>query len=85
MGLFLLVAGGAGAAAPQEGLLRCWGHSLPDDGQCPGVFPPDLPAGCRAGEWPLEMGLSAKGLSISSAQWGKGRVWWVAKTLGNAH
>lgn len=87
VGLFpgVLAAGEARTAALQKGLLCCWGHSLPDDRQRPRVFSPDLPVGCCAGEWPHEMGLSARGLGINSPDWGKGRVWWVAKALGNAH
>lgn len=76
VGLFsgVLAAGEARTAALQKGLLCYWRHSLPDDRQRHWVFPPDLPVGCCAGEWPHAMGLSAKGLNISSARWGKGRV-----------
>lgn len=85
VGLFpgVSAAGEARTDALQKGLLCCWGHSLPDDRQRPWVFPPNLPVGCCAGEWPREMGLSAKELSISPADRGKGRVWWVAKAHGN--
>lgn len=87
VGLFpgVSAAGQARTAALQKSLLCCWGHSLPDDRQRPWVFPPNLPVGCCAGEWPREMGLTAKGLSISSAYWGKSWAWWVATALGNAH
>lgn len=74
VGLFpgVSAAGEARTAALQKGLLCHWGHSLPDDGQRPWVFPPNLPAGCCAGEWPREMGLAAKGLSVSSSRLGQG-------------
>lgn len=76
VGLFpgLSAAGEARTATLQKGLLCCWGHSLPDDRQRPWVFPPNLPIGCCAGEWPHEMGLSANGLSIRSADWGEGSL-----------
>lgn len=72
VGLFPDVSapGQARTDALRKGLLRHWGHSLPDDRQRAWVFLPNLPVGCCAGEQ-HEMGLSAKGVGLGSADWAR--------------